>query len=107
MKLVDFEPIVDNNTGKSIKIKSYVLDDDKSNRFDKFLQKQPLGKFISNTIDYRTQESIWLQPIPHDELMEKRQWMNHFIVGEPQATDFYTKRQLEDRGMVGLYEKVV
>jgi hypothetical protein len=108
MKLVDFEPIADNSTSKSIKIKPYVLDDEKMKSFDKFLRKQPLGKFISNSSDYRpnlNRDSYFCMTL--EEEKEKAKWIEHFDIGEPVATEFYTKEQLIEQGMIGLYQKVV
>ena len=48
------------------------------------------GKWVANT--------QWKENLPD--------WMNQFIIGEPQGTAEYTGKELGDMGMVGLYERI-
>jgi hypothetical protein len=46
-------------------------------------------------------DQTYLQALQHD-----RDLYNRLIKGRPQATSTYTTEQLEEMGMVGLYEDV-
>lgn len=35
------------------------------------------------------------------------EWMRDKVIGEPQATDYYTAEQLRERGYVGVYRRTL
>ena len=65
---------------------------------------QPLGKFISNSVIYRNEKNRYIGTL--EEHKKNQAFLSHFDIGEPQGTEFYTKQQLIEQGMIGLYAKV-
>lgn len=63
-----------------------------------------LGKWISNTYD---PDGAYIKDwtfLSNQSPKEYVNWVNQFVRGRPMATEHYTVEQLEEMGMIGLYE---
>lgn len=43
----------------------------------------------------------------HEDWLRHLEWIDSNVIDRPQSTPYYTTEQLEDNGMVGLYEPTV
>lgn len=74
-------------------------------------------RHLSNTFDHRLPKSRdtfagysyseWLEGFNAIDRAWQRHldWINKNVIGPPKATDFYTREQLEEMGMIGIYAK--
>ena len=73
-------------------------------------------KFLSNTYDpnrpdaerhfaYSTHAVINGPEAMRLEWEQHLKWINKNVIGRPKATDYYTVKELEEMGMVGIYKK--
>ena len=60
-------------------------------------------KHLSNIYDPRREDAKRVSLYSCDEWQHHLDWVNQNVIGEPQATEFYTVEQLKDMGMVGVY----
>ncbi len=66
-------------------------------------------KFLGNTHDPQDEENAKMYVVrrfgeTHDEAWKHHiEWLKGKVIGDPQATEAYTVRQLKDMGMVGVY----
>lgn len=75
-----------------------------------------MGKFLSNIYDHRLPDAKQTHVYSYyamsagTEVMDIEwqhhlDWINQNVIGQPQATKWYTVEQLEKMGMIGIYSK--
>ena len=73
-------------------------------------------KHLSNIYDPRREDAKRMLCYSHNAMLNGQSaidmewqhhldWVNQNLIGEPQATEFYTVEQLKNMGMVGIYSK--
>ena len=65
-------------------------------------------KFLSNIYDPKDKNAKMYISCHFDETQDEAwclhcEWLKDKIIGDPQATSYYTVQQLKDMGMVGVY----
>lgn len=76
-----------------------------------------LGRHLSNIHDHRLpnaeSEMIhdyndWMDgpEAMHRAWLSHLDWINSNVIGPPKETPYFTRKQLEDMGMIGIYKKL-
>lgn len=68
-------------------------------------------KFLSNIYNPKEPDAKRMLVLSLDETRETAwkhhlEWLQDKVIGDPQATKFYTMEQLKDMKMVGVYEQL-
>jgi hypothetical protein len=72
------------------------------------MNKQPQLRFLSNTYDPKQPDASYTCPRMSDQTQQQAweshaRWLADKIIGDPQATEWYTVDQLKSMHMVGVY----